>query len=124
MKGFDSIITFGYTRSIGETHSFYHGLLELPMVLDQGRCRIYRVSKGGYIGFCEGERPDPGDRVMITLVTDDVDEWFGKVSAAGHPVIKAPAHNPEFNIYHCFVKDPSGYTVEIQRFEDPRWKRG
>ncbi|MFO7626784.1 MAG: VOC family protein [Candidatus Fermentibacteraceae bacterium] len=124
MTGFDSIITFGYTRNMEETHLFYNGLLKLPMVLDQGRCRIYRVSPGGFIGFCEGTRPDPENSVMITLVTDDVDGWFGRVSSEGHTVIKAPAMNPEFKIYHCFVKDPSGYTVEIQRFEDPRWKRG
>lgn len=124
MTGFDSIVTFCYTRNMEETHRFYNVLLELPMVLDQGRCRIYRVSPGGFIGFCEGERPDPENTVMITLVTDDVDGWFEKLKTAGHPAIKAPALNPEFNIYHCFVKDPSGYTVEIQRFEDPRWKRG
>lgn len=124
MKGFDSIVTFCYTRDIRETHLFYNGLLQLPMVLDQGRCRIYRVSPGGFIGFCEKEKPDPNDTVMITLVTDDVDLWFEKLKAAGHHVIKSPSMNPEFRIYHCFVKDPSGYTVEIQRFEDPRWKRG
>ena len=124
MTGFDSIVTFCYTRNMEETHCFYNGLLELPMVLDQGRCRIYRVSAGGFIGFCEGARPDPANSVMITLVTDDVDGWFERLALKGHQVIKAPAMNPEFLIYHCFVKDPSGYTVEIQRFEDPRWKKG
>ncbi len=123
MKGFDSLITFCYTGDLEAVHSFYNGLLMLPMVLDQGRCRIYRVSHGGFIGFCLGEKQGPRDAALITLVTPDVDKWFRKVSNAGHPVVRPPCMNSEFGIYHCFVMDPSGYTVEIQRFEDPRWKR-
>ena len=34
---------------------------------------------------------------------------------------KPPTHNPEFAIYHFFFRDPSGYLLEIQRFDDPRW---
>lgn len=124
MRGFDSLVTFFPTGDMEKTHSFYNGVLGLPMVLDQGRCRIYRVSEGGFVGFCEGDGPGPESRVIITLVTDDVDGWFARVTRSGCPTIKAPSVNPEFKIYHCFVKDPSGYTVEIQRFEDPRWKRG
>lgn len=117
------MVTFFPTGDMEETHSFYNRVLGLPMVLDQGRCRIYRVSGGGFVGFCEGDAPGPECRVIITLVTDDVDGWFERVTRSGCPIIKAPSVNPEFKIYHCFVKDPSGYTVEIQRFEDPRWKR-
>jgi hypothetical protein len=27
------------------------------------------------------------------------------------------------NIYHCFLRDPNGYLIEIQRFLDPAWPR-
>jgi len=30
-----------------------------------------------------------------------------------------PALNPKYNIYHCFLRDPNGYLLEIQRFEQP-----
>ncbi len=123
MKGFDSLITFLRTPDPGATHAFYNGLLGLPMVLDQGCCRIYRISAGGFLGFCKGEKRPTDDTVIITLVTDEVDPWFEALRVAGHHVVKPPAFNPDYNIYHCFVLDPSGYTVEIQRFEDPRWKR-
>jgi len=23
--------------------------------------------------------------------------------------------------FYCFLRDPNGYLIEIQRFEDPRW---
>ncbi len=29
--------------------------------------------------------------------------------------------NPEYRIYHCFLRDPDGYQIEIQRFDDPAW---
>ncbi|OQY24133.1 MAG: hypothetical protein DRJ03_06405 [Chloroflexi bacterium] len=30
--------------------------------------------------------------------------------------------NPRYNIYHCFLRDPNGYLIEIQRFLDSAWK--
>ncbi len=118
---FDSQITFCYTENMDVCHSFYNGILELPMVLDQGGCRIYRVATDSYIGFCTRKRRESESHVTLTLVTEDVDMWFKKVKEAGCEVIKEPAFTPEYNIYNCFVKEPAGYTLEIQRFEDPRW---
>ena len=34
---------------------------------------------------------------------------------------KPPTLHPDFNIYHCIVRDPNGYLIEIQRFLDPAW---
>ena len=25
------------------------------------------------------------------------------------------------HIYHCFLRDPNGYLIEIQRFLNPAW---
>ncbi len=115
------MITFCYTEDMEKTHFFYTEILKLPMVLDQGGCRIYRVAGTGYLGFCTKKSPALLDAVTITLVTEDVDYWFDAVRKAGCEVLKPPAATPEYNIYNCFVKEPSGYTLEIQRFEDPRW---
>ena len=121
MKTFDSQITFIYTRDLETASAFYGDLLELPLVLDQGGCRIYRVAQGGFIGVCgRGEAPEP-QGVILTLVTDDVDEWFHRLVAAGTVVEKKPAYNPDYNIYHCFLLDPAGYRIEIQRFEGSTW---
>ena len=121
MAPIDSFITFCYTRDLESTSRFYEEVLGLELILDQGGCRIYRVAGSAYVGFCGREgAPEPAG-VLLTFVTDDVDGWFEKVRAAGAPVDKAPVFNPDYQIYHCFVRDPSGYVVEIQRFEDPRW---
>ncbi len=122
MAEFDSQMTFCYTTDLEEASRFYGELLGLPMVLDQGGCRIFRSAPAAYIGFCrKAEAPEPG-AVILTLVTEDVDGWYDRLREAGVAFEKEPALNPEYNIYHCFLRDPAGYLVEIQRFEDPRWE--
>ena len=120
---FDDLVTFCYTSRFKETIKFYEEVLGLPLVLDQGRCRIYRVSENGYLGFCRDTDPPSTQGIIITLVTDDVDEWYENLIAKGVEFEKNPRHNPDFRIYHCFLRDPNGYLIEIQRFEDPKWPR-
>ena len=119
---FDSQITFCYTRDLNATDRFYGEVLGLPMVLDQGGCRIYRTARSSFLGFCERMDTGTPDGVILTLVTDDVDGWHRKLRERGVEFRQEPAFNPDYNIYHCFLADPNGYVIEIQRFEDPRWK--
>ncbi len=119
---FDAQITFCYTVDFESTTHFYEELLGLPLALDQGKCRIYRVSDGAFIGVCQSEEPPDTAGIILTLVSDDVDGWFGQLEGRGVQFEKPPSLNPSFNIYHCFLRDPNGYLIEIQRFEDPDWK--
>jgi catechol 2,3-dioxygenase-like lactoylglutathione lyase family enzyme len=118
---FDSQITFCYTRDLATTAAFYEDVLGLTMVLDQGGCRIYRVADEAYLGFCERESAGAPQGVILTLVTEDVDGWHERMREVGVEFEKAPTMNPDYHIYHCFLRDPNGYLIEIQRFEDPRW---
>ena len=118
-------ITFLYTEDLKETVRFYEETLELPLALDQGTCRIYQVSPGGYLGFCQGaQAADSASGVIVTLVTQEVDVWYRRLSERGVLFEKPPSLNQEYSIYHCFLRDPNGYLIEIQRFEDPRWQSG
>ncbi len=115
-------ITFLYTEDLAKTAHFYEEVLALPLVLDQGGCRIYRVREGAYLGACEREdalRPTNG--VIVTLVTPEVDAWYARLKEHDVPVEKGPAVNEEYRIYHCFVRDPNGYLIEFQRFLDEDW---
>src|SRR5690606_33810985 len=113
-----------YTRDLGATARFYEQVLGLDLVLDQGTCRIYRISADGFLGFCQrAEAPDRPSGVIVTLVTEDVDGWHARLAARGVSFEKAPAFNPDYNIYHCFLRDPNGYLLEIQSFRDPAWPR-
>lgn len=121
MNPFDAQITFCYTRDPDASYRFYEEILGLPLVLDQGGCRIYRAVGDAYLGMCHRpEAPKPSG-VILTLVTDDVDGWYEKLAAQGVPFDKTPAASPEYGIYHCFFRDPNGYLLEIQRFDDPAW---
>lgn len=120
----DQQVTFLSTKDLAASAEFYHTLLGLPLVLDQGACQIFRVGQDAFLGFCEHLSDDrqPGG-VILTLVSDEVDAWADYLTKAGVALEKPPTLNERFNIYHLFVRDPDGYLVEIQTFRDPQWPR-
>ena len=118
---FESAVGFYYTRDLCRTATFWEQVVGLPLVLDQGTCRIYRVSQDGFIGFCERSESVNTSGVIITLVTPDVDGAVDGLRRRGLTFEKEPAFNHKYNIYHAFFRDPNGYLIEIQRFEDPAW---
>ena len=117
----DSHIVFLATTDLSATAAFYEETLGLTLALDQGKCRIYEVAEKAYLGFCATAELTSTEGVIITLVSRDVDAWYQKLKTLGVAFEKEPTYNPEFKIYHCFLRDPNGYLVEIQRFEDPKW---
>lgn len=119
-------VTFLHARDLAETAAFYENILGLPLVLDQGSCRIYATGGDAYLGFCETlgahmAAPPANPYLMLTLVTPDVDGWYAYLVEQGVAVEKPPTLNEKFNIYHCFVRDPNGYLLELQTFLDPAW---
>ena len=116
---FEQAITFLHATDLERATRFYTELLGLPLVRDQGTCRIFRTAPGAYLGFCTHlDAPHP-EGVILTLVADDVDGWYETLKARGVEFVKPPACNPKYQIYHCFFKDPDGYLLEIQRFDQP-----
>ncbi len=113
-------ITFLHTQNLAKTHHFYTGILGLKMVRDQSTCRIYKTADNAYLGFCEHIEPiNPGRRIILTLVTDDVDGWYETLKARGARITSEPKANAHYQIYHFFLIDPDGYWIEIQRFDHP-----
>jgi len=104
------------------TRAFYERVLGLRVALEQTDCVIYQVAGAGYLGFCQrAETPQPAERVILTLVSSEVDAWYARLQAHGVEIAKPPTYNERYQIYHLFARDPNGYLIEIQRFEDPRW---
>ena len=116
------LITFLYVEDLERSDRFYAGVLGLPLVVDQGLCRIYRVAGSGYLGVCERPGQSSPDGLIVTLVSDDVDAWHDRLLAAGVPVEQSPQDSDTYRVYHAFYRDPDGYLVEVQRFHDPDWK--
>ena len=55
---------------------------------------------------------------MISLVTDDVDNWYQRLRARGVDIDEAPRRLEQFGIYTFFVRDPNGYVIEFQQFDE------
>ncbi|MDJ0973164.1 MAG: VOC family protein [Planctomycetota bacterium] len=118
---YEAAITFCNVPDLAEVSAFYETVLGLPLVLDQGGCRIFRVAGSGYFGFCERDGVPQTETVLLTLVLDDVDGLHQRLVDADVTVDQPPQDNPTYGIYHAFYRDPAGYRIEIQRFHNPHW---
>lgn len=119
-SGFSQQITFLHSANLDNTRHFYSENLGLNLVRDQGTCIIFEITKTAYIGFCEHiEQIQASRRIILTLVTENVDLWYERLEKKNVEMMGAPKTNPKYQIYHFFLQDPDGYTIEIQKFDDP-----
>ncbi len=126
---FDDLVTFIYVGNMSRSADFYSRVLGLKLRLDQGTCRIYQVAPGACLGICArkegGVRRDAvKEGVILTLVTDKVDDWYERLRGEGVRILDPPRINEKFQIYHFFLEDPDGYKLEVQKFLDPAWSAG
>ena len=121
----DAQITFLYVRDMRRSAEFYEDILGFPLALNQGSCRIYRVLRDkSYLGICSRELPDVNpESIIFTLVTQDVDGWYLRITEQGWQCEHPPRMNERFQVYHFFVRDPDGYRLEVQRFAKLDWDR-
>jgi len=116
---FNGSIAFFGVSDLAATDGFYRGKLGLDLYKDQGLCQIYRVPGGGMIGFCSHMAVTAREKSpILTFLAEDVDGWYARLKEKGAAIEEGPKANPRFKIYHFFMADPDGYTVEIQRFLD------
>lgn len=127
---FDQQVTFLYADDAPACWDFYESVMELPLVQNQGRCRIYAIAGGhAYLGLCMSrasrvtDNPRVEGGVVFTFVADDVDGWYHFLKAKGVAIPHAPELSVEYKVYHFFFHDPAGNTLEIQRFEREDWPR-
>jgi catechol 2,3-dioxygenase-like lactoylglutathione lyase family enzyme len=114
---YDEFITFLGTNDLKKTSKFYQDILGLRLYKDQKICLIFSVNNSSKIGFCEHMPVVYRDKSpIITLVTEEVDEVYAKLSKNGLEISERPKLNKKFDIYHFFFNDPNGYTIEIQKF--------
>ena len=122
---FDQQVTFLTVDNLEASIEFYRETLGLPLVLDQGTCKIFQTCPNGFVGIMltSDFMGVSKEGVILTLVSEDVDGWYTRLKARGVPFDKTPQENPKFNIYHCFLRDPDGHLLEIQQFHDPAWPK-
>jgi len=117
------MITWLYVQDMERSVAFYRNGLGLQKVLDQSGCCILTLSDTAYLGLCQRASSGDSPGVLLCFVEDDVDGRVELLVAAGATLEQRPAVNDRYGIYHAFLRDPDGYSLEIQRFDDPGWKR-
>lgn len=117
----ENFIGFYPCRGLERTTQFYQRL-GLKIAKDQGSCVIFRVVQNGFLGFCQHDQPQHLSKhsgLILTLVLDDVDGAYRKLTELGVHTEAPPGQNERFGIYHFFARDPDGYRLELQRFDEP-----
>lgn len=119
----DGMVTFVYSTNLTASANFYESALGLSLALDQGSCKIYKIIDGAYLGVCQCKAPQdfkgPSDDVILTIVTQEVDQMHARLVMANAHIEDEPQLNPQFGIYHFFARDPTGWRIEVQRFVSP-----
>ena len=115
-------ITWVYTYDLAATARFYGEVMGLPMVLEQGTCRVFETTATSFVGVCQ--RPDRDVEpkgVILTVLTPDVDLWHARLVEAGADVVGPPRYSEAYKARAFVCRDPEGYRIEFQWFDDPRW---
>jgi len=126
---FGQQVTWVYTDDLAGTAGFYTDVVGLPLVHDQGLCRIFQVAGDAFLGVCQarpGRQVEPRG-VVVTFVCPDtagVDTWHRRLIANGAEPEGPPERHDDFNVYCFFLRDPNGYLLEVQSFLDPAWQGG
>jgi len=123
LVGIDSQITFLYYDDLRQAQECYGQVMGFDLVEDQCWAKIYRVSGNSFVGIVAGEkgfrRPQPYNAVLLTLVSSDVDAWYGRLQEAGVKLLTDVQDKQDIRIRCFFFEDPGGYALEVQQFLRP-----
>jgi catechol 2,3-dioxygenase-like lactoylglutathione lyase family enzyme len=112
-------ITFFYYRDLPAAARFYEDVLGLPLAIDQGWCRIYRLCPGAHVGLVDEargmHRAHPVKPVQLCLRMADVDAWHAYARAQALTNLSEVFENDALGIRAFVFDDPEGYQIEIQQ---------
>jgi lactoylglutathione lyase len=115
----EMLITFIYYKDLQAGIDFYGKTLGFPMEIDQGWCKIYRISEAGYIGVVDERRgmhkSHPVKPVQICLRVPNVNEWYAFCRKQGFAELSEMFESRELKIRAFVFNDPEGYQIEIQQ---------
>jgi predicted enzyme related to lactoylglutathione lyase len=116
------LITFIYYRDLQKGIDFYGKFLGFPLEIDQGWCKIYRISEGGYVGVVDEKRGmhkwNAVKPVQICLRVPDVKAFYEFCKESKLPKLSELHESKELRIRAFVFDDPEGYQIEIQESMD------
>jgi catechol 2,3-dioxygenase-like lactoylglutathione lyase family enzyme len=105
------------SQNFAEADRFYHDILGLEVVMDQGWIRTYATNQTANVQISiasEGGSDTPVPDISIEV--DDLDEALRRVSDAGINIEYGPQSEP-WGVRRFFVFDPSDKLVNIMQHE-------
>jgi catechol 2,3-dioxygenase-like lactoylglutathione lyase family enzyme len=111
-------ITFLYYRDLPAAMAFYADVLGLPLVIDQGWSKIYRICPGAHVGLVDEARGMNKwaaiKPVQVCIRVQDVDAWYAYAKACNLIDLSRLFENDALGIRAFVFRDPEGYQIEIQ----------
>lgn len=98
---------------------FYGRDLQLEATYDDEWVKIYKLNAGAFIGVVKDSdggfhKPNPDSAVMVSIVSKNVDDWYGAILNAKNIKIEKEVYNNQSAPIRAFlIRDPGGYTVEF-----------
>ena len=116
-------ITFFYYRDLPAAMRFYEEVMGLPLAIDQGWCKIYRVCEGAHVGLVDEARGmnkwAEVKPVQLCIRVDDVDAWYAYAQTKNLDNLSELFENDTLGIRAFVFRDPEGYQIEIQSATGP-----
>jgi len=111
-------ITYFYYRDLQAAMAFYEDILGLPLAIDQGWCKIYRICPGAHVGLVDEGRGmnkwAAVKPVQLCIRVPQVDDWYAYAQAKSLDNLSKLFVNEALGIRAFVFTDPEGYQIEIQ----------
>ena len=111
-------ITFFYYRDLPGAMRFYEETLGLPLAIDQGWCKIYRICPGAHVGLVDETKGmnkwTEVKPVQLCIRVPSVNDWYSYAKARNLDGLSELFVNDEIGIRAFVFNDPEGYQIEIQ----------
>jgi hypothetical protein len=108
-----------YYKTLEAPRNFYANILGLEASYEDDWVSLYRITETSFVGLVkEGEagyhKVQESNAVMLSLVVDDVDAWYKKITAYPDVALLKEIYNNENAPIRAFlVEDPGGYSLEV-----------
>lgn len=116
-------ITFLYYRDLARAETFYRDVLGLPLAIDQGFAKIFRLADGAHVGLVDEARGmndwQEAKCVQLCLRVPDVEAWHAWAQDAGLNELSQLFVNETIGIRAFVFRDPEGYQIEVQSATRP-----
>jgi len=101
------------TNDLEAARRFYHDLLGLDLLMDQGWIATYGSPETMSVQISFAAHGGSGTPVPdLSIEVDDVDEALARMRGAGIPIEYGPADEP-WGVRRFYVRDPFGKLVNI-----------